>query len=300
MVDWRAAVAQVATNVEEHFDVLKYRLEQRLGLLQPVQIVPYIGHGIRQRLHVRGRVLRNRGITSAKDNDTVWENLVNMYKRFESDEVRFARVRARFGDTAQEVVANEEGFFDVHIPLDEPLPTDNVWHEIAYVSSSPWNLYDLLVDFFDIRGIPLGPLFLADWGLSTDTLLTPAHRVHKIPTIQNLLETHPRLPFLLIGDSGQQDPEIYLEVVRHNPGRIPVVYIRDVASAKRDAEVHAIAEEVRRAGSEMVLAKDSAAAAEHAAARGFILPPKLGDVRKERDEDLNEPTPLERLLAGEP
>jgi phosphatidate phosphatase APP1 len=176
--------------------------------------------------------------------------------------------------------------------------TQGGYNPIYYVSSSPWNLYDLLIDFFDIRGIPLGPLFLADWGFSTDTLLTPAHRVHKLPAIQNLLETHPRLPFLLIGDSGQQDPEIYLEVARRNPGRIPVVYIRDVTSAKRDAEVHAIAEEVRRAGSEMVLVKDSAAAAEHAAARGLIVPQAEPQVKEERDEDRKAPTPLEQLLSA--
>lgn len=103
----------------------------------------------------------------------------------------------------------------------------------------------------------------------------------------------------MIGDSGQHDPEIYLEVVRRNPHRIRTVYIRDVTSERRDAEVQAIAAEVQRAGSEMLLVKDSAAAAEHAAARGFTLPQTLPEVRQEREEDKKAPTPLEQLLGAE-
>ena len=40
---------------------------------------------------------------------------------------------------------------------------------IFYVSSSPWNLYDFLVEFMEINGIPAGPIFLRDYGLSTIT-----------------------------------------------------------------------------------------------------------------------------------
>ncbi len=38
---------------------------------------------------------------------------------------------------------------------------------LFYVSSSPWNLYDMLDDFFRLRSIPEGPIFLRDWGLSS-------------------------------------------------------------------------------------------------------------------------------------
>ena len=45
---------------------------------------------------------------------------------------------------------------------------------------------------------------------------------------------YPALPFVLLGDSGQHDPEIYSEVVRENPGRILAIYIRDVSDGKDD------------------------------------------------------------------
>lgn len=73
---------------------------------------------------------------------------------------------------------------------------------IFYVSSSPWNLYDLLVDFFRIRNIPLGPFFLQDYGFEPEQLFYANHRQHKLKQIQRILLTYPHFPFILIGDSG--------------------------------------------------------------------------------------------------
>src|SRR5215212_7018003 len=130
MVDWRKAVATIATNIEEHFDDAKYRLEQRLGLGK-LLIMPYLGHGTAQALHLKGRVLRDKGITVATDNDTLWMNLVNMYKRYESDEIPGAVIRARFDDLQQDVVADEEGYFEVRFePKTLPSSVDT-WYEVA-------------------------------------------------------------------------------------------------------------------------------------------------------------------------
>ncbi len=83
---------------------------------------------------------------------------------------------------------------------------------IFYVSSSPWNLYDLLDDFLALNGLPAGPILLRDWGLSSIELLPTDHHHHKLGTIHAILSTYPDLPFLLLGDSGQQDPEIYAQI----------------------------------------------------------------------------------------
>jgi phosphatidate phosphatase APP1 len=108
----------------------------------------------------------------------------------------------------------------------------------------------------DVHGVPEGPLFLKDW---SPTVLGK-HRVHKLEIIRRLLRTYPDLPFVLIGDSGEEDPEIYSQVVREHPGRVRAIYIRDVTSAERDAEVRAIAAEVRGLGVEMVAVPDTATA----------------------------------------
>jgi phosphatidate phosphatase APP1 len=142
---------------------------------------------------------------------------------------------------------------------------------VFYVSSSPWNLYPLLTDFLEHQGIPAGPLMLRDWGIGHHGLLPPAHGAHKLAAIRQILEAYPALPFVLIGDSGQEDPEIYRDVVHDHGHRIAAVYIRNVtASPARDHAIAQLSEEVRMKGSVLLLSDDSAAAARHAAGRGWI------------------------------
>lgn len=135
---------------------------------------------------------------------------------------------------------------------------------IFYVSSSPWNLYELLDDYMDLNRIPHGPMFLQDWGLDDKTLIFASHTQHKLAQVQTLLDFYPELKFVLIGDSGQHDPEIYLEVIRAHPGRVLAAFIRDVTADVRDKAVAGVANEAKAHGVEMVYVKDSNEALTHA------------------------------------
>lgn len=139
---------------------------------------------------------------------------------------------------------------------------------IFYVSSSPWNFFDLLWQFLDYRRIPLGPLFLRNWGVD----LLGGHGGYKHEIIERLFTRYPDLKFVLVGDSGEQDPVIYSEVVQRHPGRVLAVYIRDVSDAGTDAAVMKLREQVRGSGVDLVLAADSLNAASHAMAMGLITP----------------------------
>jgi phosphatidate phosphatase APP1 len=139
-----------------------------------------------------------------------------------------------------------------------------------YVSSSPWNLYDVLVEFLDINDIPLGPLLLRDWGISVSESLPTGHAAHKISLIKQILDTYPVLPFILIGDSGQEDPEIYSEIVGSYPGRILAIYIRDVSEGRRDEQIEKLAKRVIASKSELLIVPDTAVAEAHARSRGWI------------------------------
>jgi phosphatidate phosphatase APP1 len=162
---------------------------------------------------------------------------------------------------------------------------------IFYVSSSPWNLYDLLIEFFELQRIPIGPLLLRDWGITRDTLPI-GHRTHKLGAIRGILETYPALPFILIGDSGQEDPEIYARLVHDFPERVLAVYIRNVTPApERSAAVRALAEQIVAAGSVLILADDTLAAARHAAEHGWIEPGALDDVAADKRADEAAPAP---------
>jgi phosphatidate phosphatase APP1 len=156
---------------------------------------------------------------------------------------------------------------------------------VFYVSSSPWNLYDLLVEFLALRGIPLGPVMLRDWGLAPGSL-PRAHGPHKRTHITQILSFYPNLPFILIGDSGQEDPEIYRDVVAAHPDRIRAIYIRNVSrDPLRRTSMEELAHEVREKGSILVIAEDTHDAARHAAEHGWIDPARLGEIDRETEED---------------
>jgi phosphatidate phosphatase APP1 len=157
---------------------------------------------------------------------------------------------------------------------------------VFYVSSSPWNLYDVLSEFLALREMPEGPIMLRDWGLSERELLPTSHGSHKTEAIRSIVELYPTLPFVLIGDSGQEDPEIYREIVARYPSRILAIYIRNVTpDARRADRIRALAREVSEAQSELLLVKDSSEVATHALDRGWIdgaaLERVLADVGRE-------------------
>ncbi len=388
MPDWRSVLVHMVDDVESAMDRLKYRLAYALGGPDPIKIVPYRGYGTSKRMYVHGRVLEDQGITPATASDTVWDNIVNMYKRIESDEVPFARLNVRFQDTEQEVVADEEGMFDVWVEPTAPLSTATIWQRVDlelvgprspkqegpvrataevlippesarlavisdiddtvlrsdavnllrmarnvllgnaltrlpfpgvaafyralfggpdgsmmnplfFVSSSPWNLYDLLSQFFHLHHIPVGPvLLLRNWGISEEELLPTRNRQYKLRTIERILDTYPDLPFVLIGDSGQQDPEVYAEVVHRYPDRIAAVYIRNVSRAVGRSEAIAeLAQEVVERGSTLMLADDTVTMARHAAEKGWIRPEALEEIEEEKARDEGPPGLIERLVG---
>ena len=366
--------ARAILKTEDKLDSLAFKLKRKLGMLQPLQLVPYRSYGTETRLYVKGRVLVDKGITQSEENDTLWENLLNMYRRFESDEIPNARVQLTLQNTTHQITTDAEGYFVLNIEPPKPLHLDNIWHPIDlklvdapvklteevtatahvlvpppdaeygiisdiddtiirtgstslletgrnvllhnahtripfhgvsqfykalqlgrngkrnnpffYVSSSPWNNYDLLYHFLELNDIPQGPLLLRDFGLDENKFLQSDHMSHKYKEIENILITYPKLNFILVGDSGQQDADIYREVVRQHPGRIMAIYIRDVNIAKRTKAVTIIADELKHNGEvELVLVKETAAAAEHAASKGFIFAEQVQHIEEEAELD---------------
>src|SRR5664279_264350 len=386
-------ILRVLTAVETRYDGAKFRRQQRRGLGK-LQIMPFVGFGTLDELFLRGRVLRDKGIHAPMDNATMFTNLVDTYKRFQSDEIPGATLRARIGDYSEEVTTNVEGFFEFHLTpgaleqtadhtilialelvdypgkalnpvepaefkaqgqvivpppdaqfgvisdIDDTVLLSNVTHWISlarntflenahtrlpfegvaklyqalrrgasgagfnpifYVSSSAWNLYDVLHDFFVVREIPMGALFLSEYNLDADTFLFENQHKHKVEAIETVLNTYPDLPFILIGDSSEKDPLIYREIVQHYPERIKTIYIRAATmSRKRDARIQAIVHEVEALGVPMVLVTDSYAAAQHAAEHGLIHPDALPTIRAARNQDVQAPTPVQQALGLPP
>ena len=104
--------------------------------------------------------------------------------------------------------------------------TDAGRNPVFFVSSSPWNFHAFLNAVFTRAGLRRGPMFLRDYGFGKGQFITGAHGDHKGGAIDTILAANPGLPFVLLGDTGQQDPAVYAAAVRRHPGRIKGVVLR--------------------------------------------------------------------------
>jgi phosphatidate phosphatase APP1 len=368
-------IGKLVAGIENNYDALALALRKRLNTDDPLQIVTYRSYGTVNRLYVKGRVLKDKQIRKSTDKDTIWNNLLTMYKRFESDEVPNARLKITFDDQTHFVTTDPEGYFTINLFTEVPIKWNDMWHEIGielveapysftpgikttahvlvppadaeygiisdiddtvvktgatsllamsrntffhnahtrlpfagvaefykslqlgrngkrnnpffYVSSSPWNLYDLLIDFLDLNDIPEGPLLLRDFGLDVEKESSD-HMGHKFKEIKQILEAYPQLNFVLIGDSGQEDPKIYQEVVRKFPGRILAVYIRDVQLAEREKIAIDISKALVEDKVEMVIVDNTVEAAEHAAKVKLIFTETIPQIVTDKQQDKGE------------
>ncbi|CAH1001777.1 hypothetical protein LEM8419_02683 [Neolewinella maritima] len=137
-----------------------------------------------------------------------------------------------------------------------------------YVSNSPWNLYDLLLDFLHLNHLPRGPVLLRDFGLPAEDTVQ-SYQTHKADMVDKILSTYPHLPFILLGDSGEHDTDIYLEAAKNNPDRILCIYIRDVQHEKRAQRIEDLIEDISTINVKLVSSYEEAA--EHARANGWIV-----------------------------
>ena len=362
----------LSASLDAGYDELAFALRKRLNADKPLQIVTYRSYGTVNKLYVKGRVLKDKKIQKAESTESLWSNLLSMYKRFETDEIPHATLKIDFQGKSHRVISDSEGYFTIHFCTEEPLVWEDMWHEINvelvdapysfspgvkdtatvlvpppdaeygiisdiddtivkttatnllamarntffhnahsrlpfagvsefykslqlgrngkrnnpffYVSSSPWNLYDLLIDFLDINEIPEGPLLLRDFGVDKNKE-SADHMGHKFKEIKNILLAYPHLNFVLIGDSGQEDPKIYREVVANFPGRILAIYIRDVQLKEREKIAIEVSKALAGDKVEMVIVDNTVEAAEHAAKTGLIFTQAIPQIETDKQQD---------------
>lgn len=98
-----------------------------------------------------------------------------------------------------------------------------------YVSNGPFELLPVINDFFQLAQLPAGSVRLRSYGtrsLFSGLLSAPAER--KRDGVIEVLKSFPDSCFILIGDSGEQDLELYANVARDYPEQILCIFIRDV------------------------------------------------------------------------
>ena len=366
----KSQIGEIVAEVGKHIDTAADRVRTAFDD-DPFEILAYRGYGNANRARLYGRVIEKPGVSIATDSDSTLRNLLNTYRRAESDPLAFAELRVEYADVKVDCRTDDEGYFagwidtlepkkgeweKYQVELDTPLhhsgkltgdgeilippetarfgvisdiddtviqsrvtsflqaartvmlgnartrlpfPGVSGFYEalrdgaagdeknpIFYVSSSPWNIYDVISEFMDIQKIPKGPLILRDWDIKLSALSSSRHEEHKGTAIRNLMKLYPDMQFILIGDTSQRDPEIYREITGEFPDRVRAIYIRDVnRTAERKASVQKLADEVRQAGSALVLTDDTLAAARHAAENGWIHFDSIEHVDEEKRAD---------------
>lgn len=378
----RRQLEQFTIDADEHLDTARRRFESRFRLNRPQHIAAYRGYGDARGVELMGRVLAERPLGGPQDDHNWWDNLLNTYRRFESDEVPGVPLRLRFGLGETEVLSDHEGYYSATLEATAPLGTglwenatvalpdgtlttpqpvlqvspqaqlgiisdidDTILHSgvthwktaaqltflhnartrkplkgvsklyqalqaggdgrqqapVFYVSSSPWNLYDLLEDFMELNAIPPGPIFLRDLGTDSGKFIKTAGHGHKLERARLLIERFPHLRWVLMGDSGQADAELYAEAAQAFGDRIAAIYIRDVdpdTESAYDTRVDGFIERVAGTSVPMLRARDSLAMAEHAAQLGLIAAGSLEAIAKEVARDQQRPSLTEAAAEG--
>lgn len=103
---------------------------------------------------------------------------------------------------------------------------------VLYLSTGAWNTAPFLRRFLRRHGFPTGPLLLTDWG-PTNTGWFRSGREHKIRTLRRLRVELPHLRWLLVGDDGQHDPEIYSTFSRESSDAVLAVLLRELTPAEQ-------------------------------------------------------------------
>lgn len=98
-----------------------------------------------------------------------------------------------------------------------------------YVSNSPWQIYPVISKFFALAGLPPGSFHLKQYSGMLQGIFEPVAE-RKKSTLDKLARDFPERSFILIGDSGEADLEVYTDFVLENPGRVLAVFIRDVTT----------------------------------------------------------------------
>jgi len=103
-----------------------------------------------------------------------------------------------------------------------------------YVSGSPWQLYEPLAEFAKNEKFPDGSFHLRKFRLKDRSALTflDSPEEYKIAKIEPILKAFPERRFILVGDSGERDPEAYGELARRRPNQVAKIAIRNITDAK--------------------------------------------------------------------
>lgn len=320
----------VILDLERDVNTIVDLLEAGRGDDRKVRLLAYAGYRNATAVRLKGRVVRWTKPLNAGEG--LLSRMRAMLAIYNSQELPGITVRIEGYGQSHDVVTDKEGYFDLEMMIDRPLPQSTTWEQVAvsvpdrqteqpvaavpvmapgndqhwgiisdiddtvvetgatnfvknwrrvlvdrpedrlavpgaaslykmiardhaapvrpffYVSSSPWNLYGFITEFLERNSIPHGPMFLKDYGIDTDKLVSTGHEEHKLAAIETILAFYPEFRFLLIGDNGQRDVSIYAKAVEDYGTRVAGVFIRDIDGSCRSGPEGALLAGIEKKG----------------------------------------------------
>ncbi len=121
----------------------------------------------------------------------------------------------------------------------------NEWSGAAfhYVSGGPWQMYDPLFEFlinaeqgfpegsFHMKSVPRNLFSTSSWKELKQLITNSEHTYdHKVAEITLLMQRFPQRQFILVGDSGEKDPEVYRAVQEKFRQQVREIWIRDIVN----------------------------------------------------------------------
>jgi len=189
------------SSVEHRLDLLKLKFKARFDRFDPIRILPYRGFSNGERLWLRGRVLEDRGVTHLDEGSSALDNLMDMWRRYETDEIPRAVLEVGVGAQRERVVTDDEGFFEVDVVLTDPQALLRPWSEvqIRLLESFASDSHDTVVG-----GEVLVPTANAEFGVISDlddtVVKTGATDLLKHFSTVLLNNAHTREPFEGVAD----------------------------------------------------------------------------------------------------
>ncbi len=113
----------------------------------------------------------------------------------------------------------------------ERLVRDHPGSPVIYLSTGAWNVAPTLVRFMRRHLFPPGALLLTDWGPTHDRWFRSG-RDHKSENLRRLAREFPHVKWMLIGDDGQHDDDLYTEFTSDFPDHVTAVAIRQLSTAE--------------------------------------------------------------------
>lgn len=174
------------------------------------------------------RVLASEKLSAAKEVEMIEPTGVSLISDID-DTVKHSAIASGAKEIFRNTFVRELGELIVDGVAEWYSKLVNMGVEFHYVSNAPWQLYPLLDRYFKMVGLPPGSFHMKQYSGMLQGIFEPAAEKKKIP-LERILRDFPDRRFILVGDSGEADLEVYTDIALANPGRILGIFIRDVTT----------------------------------------------------------------------